>query len=272
MIRTFFRYAAAIIILLIAIILLFSKKEHKDIYIPREYDEIKASGVLRAITDYNSISLHLTGDTINGFDYELLNTFAKDKGLRLEITPETSFEKRFEGIIQGKYDVLATPTEVTSQLKDSLFFTRTILLSKQVLVQRKKEKGKDSLYIKRQLDLANKHIHLIKNSPALLRMENLMNEIADTIYIHEVARYTSEQLLAMVSAGEIDYAVCDEKIAQSAVKDYPNLDIQTDLSFTQFYSWGVNKRSLALRDTLDQWLDKYMESKAYKTLYHKYFH
>ena len=118
------------------------------------------------------------------------------------------------GIIEGKFDILATGTVITTQSKDTLLFTHPLALSKQVLVQRKQEEGEpDSTYITSQLDLAHKKLHVIKGSPALLRLHNLMNEIADTIYIEEVAQYGPEQLLAMVAGKDIDYAVCDENIA-----------------------------------------------------------
>ena len=41
--------------------------------------------------------------------------------------------------------------------------------SKQVLVQRKLEEGKDSLYIHNQLELGHKTLHVVKGSPALDR-------------------------------------------------------------------------------------------------------
>ena len=265
------RNIIATILILATAILLFSKKEQVETCTPRDYEEIVKSETLRAVTAYNAISLHVKEDTIDGFDYELLNAFAKDKGLKVSFTPEASFDKRLQGLLEGKYDIMAATTAVTSQLKDTLNFTHTILLSKQILVQRKKEKGKDSLFIKNQLDLAHKTIHLIKNSPALLRISNLIGEIADTIYVKEVERYGSEHLLAMVAAGDIDYAVCEENIAQASIKDFPNLDINTDISFTQFYSWGINKQSTALLDTLNCWLDDYLKTKAYKKLYKQYF-
>ena len=152
-----------------------------------------------------------------------------------------------------------------------MLFTRTLLLSKQVLVQRKKEEGKDSLYIQSQLDLAHKHLHVIKGSPALLRIHNLIDEIADTIFINEVELYGPEQLLAMVSGGDIDYAVCDENIARASIDDFPNLDINTDISFTQFYAWGVSKHSPALLDSLNVWLNDFVQTPKYKKLYNKYF-
>lgn len=265
------RYLTFVAVLLLLAMVFFSKKEKGTDYAPRDYEEIVSSGKLRAVTVYNAVSMHVSEDTLSGFDYELLNAFAQDKGLELDVTPASSFEQRFQGITEGKYDLLAAPTAITTQLKDTLNFTHTILLSKQVLIQRKKEEGKDSLYVESLLDLANKKIHVIKDSPAIVRIQNLMTEIGDTILINEVERYGSEQLLAMVSAGDIDYAVCEENIAQATIQDFPNLDIQTDISFTQFYSWGVNKHSTALLDTLNTWLDRYVKTDKYKKLYKKYF-
>lgn len=242
-----------------------------DSFVPRDYDEIRETGVLRAVTEYNSLSFHAGKDTLTGFDLELLQAFASEKGLTLEVTPEMSYEKRLKGLDEGRYDLMATSTVITSIQKDTLLFTRPLLLSKQVLVQRKKENDKDSLYIDNQLELAHKTLHVVKNSPALIRIHNLINEIADTIYISEIDKYGPEQLLAMVSEGEIDYAVCDENLAKASLKDYPNLDISKSISFTQFYAWGVSKHSPELHDTLDVWLEKYLQTKNYQKLYKKYF-
>lgn len=268
MIKKALRYFVTIIGLSVIIVLLFSKKVTREQFAPRDFDEIVKSGTLRAVTGYNAINLHYSDDTISGFDYELLHAFAHDKKLKLDITPVASFNERFEGITSGRFDILASSTPVTSQLKDTLNFSRALLLNRQVLVQRN---DKDSLYIKNQLELANKTIHLVKNSPAMVRIHNLMSEIGDTIYVQEIERYGAEQLLAMVSAGDINYAVCDENVAKASIKEFSNLDIKTDIGFTQFYSWGVNKHSSALLDTLNSWLDNYLQSKAYKKLYKKYF-
>lgn len=248
---------------------LFQKKT--EVTHPRDYEEISQSGILRAVTEYNSISYHAEGDTISGFYYELIHAFAHSKGLQSEVTPEMSFEKRLEGVLTGKYDILANGTMVTSESKDSLLFTQPILLNRQVLVQRKASGDKDSLYIHSQLDLARKTLHVVKGSPAILRIHNLGNEIGDTIYIKEIEKYGSEQLMALVAHGDIDYAVCDEGIAEASLPDFPQLDIKTAISFSQFYSWGVNKHSPALRDSLNAWLDHYKQTPEFKKLLKKYY-
>ncbi len=238
---------------------------------PRTYDEIIRSGVLRAVTEYNAVSYHVSDDSLSGLDYEMLQAFAHQLGLKLEVTPEMSFENRTEGIFSGKYDLLATGTVINSLLKDTLLFSHPLLRSKQVLVQRKRTGDTDSAYISNQLQLAHKKIHLVKESPALLRIHHLIAEIADTIYTEEIENYGPEQLLAMVSGSDIDYAVCDEAIAKKSLHMFPNLDISTDIGFTQLYAWAVNKRSTVLLDTLNRWIDKFTQSADYKTLYNKYY-
>lgn len=250
--------------------ILFKPEPQANEPAPRSYEEIIRSGVLRAVTEYNSISYHAQADSIGGLHYELLQAFADSKGLKTEITPEMSVEKRIEGIQLGIYDLLANNVLISSERKDSLLFTSPILLSRQVLVQRKPTEMNDQNYINSLLDLAGKTVHVVKESPSILRIHNLSNEIGDTIYIKEIEKYGQEQLLAMVAAGDIDYAVCDESIALTAANDLPRLDFETTISFTQFYSWGVNKENTILLDSLNAWLDSFKQTEAFQKLLKKY--
>ena len=149
------------------------EKEEKPKGHPRDYAEIAAEGIIHASTEYNSISFYVDDDTLSGFHYELIEAFARDHGLQAAISPEMSFNKRLEGLADGQYDVIAYGILATSELKDSLLLTTPIVLNKQVLVQRKLENISDSsLFIKSQLDLAGKTLHVVKGSPSILRIRN----------------------------------------------------------------------------------------------------
>lgn len=249
---------------------LLNKKEKPQGH-PRDYTEIAAEGVLHAATEYNSISFYVDGDTLSGFHYELIEAFARDHGLKVKIAPEMGFDKRLEGLAEGKYDVIAYGLLATSELKDSLLLTTPIALSKQVLVQRKATSDADSLFIRSQLDLAGRILHVVKGSPSILRIRNLGNEIGDTIYINEIEKYGSEQLISLVAHGDIDYAVCDESIARALAGSMLQIDINTAISFTQFYSWAVSKQSPVLLDSLDTWLERFKKDREYKEIYEKYY-
>lgn len=250
----------------------FFEKKEKPKGHPRDYAEIAAEGIIHASTEYNSISFHVDGDTLSGFHYELIEAFARDHGLQAAISPEMSFDKRLENLANGRCDVIAYGILATSELKDSLLLTTPIVLNKQVLVQRGLDYVSDSsLFIKSQLDLAGKTLHVVKGSPSILRIHNLGNEIGDTIYVKEIEKYGPEQLIALVAHGDIDYAVCDESIARTATDSLPQIDINTAISFTQFYSWGVSKHSPILLDSLNTWLDSFKKGKEYREIHKRYY-
>lgn len=228
---------------------------------PRDYAEIAADGILRVATEYNSQSFYVDGDTLSGLHYRLIQAFARRHGLQVEFLLEMKFDVRLEALASGRCDIVVSDIPATSQLKDSLLLTAPILLSKQVLVQRKAVSDSDSIYIKSQLELAGKTLYVPKGAPVIQRIHHLGNEIADTIYIKEIERYGAEQLIAMVAHGDIDYTVCDEQIAHIAADSLPQIDLQTAISFTQFYTWAVHKKSPALRDSINAWLLSIKSSK-----------
>ena len=267
-----FRYLVPVIIILALIFTFrYCGKQEKPLGHPRDYAAIAKEGILRVATEYNSISFYVDGDTISGFHYELIQAFARDKRLKAEITPVMSFEERLKGLSEGRYDVIAYGILATSKLKDSLLLTSPIVLNKQVLVQRKENGENDSLYIRNQLDLARRTLHVVKGSPSILRIQNLGNEIGDTIYIKEIEKYGPEQLISLVAHGDIDYAVCDESIAQAVADSLSQIDINTAISFTQFYSWAVSKQSPVLLDSLNTWLEKFQKKSEYQKIYKKYY-
>lgn len=257
--------------IVIVLVLVFWPNKTQPIGHPRDYAAIKQEGVLHVATEYNSISYFVDGDTLSGFHYELIEAFAHDMGLKATIFPVMSFSERLAGLDNGTYDIIANDLLVTNELKDSLLLTSPIILNKQVLVQRKVNVLDSTAFIKSQLDLAGRTLHVVKGSPSTLRIRNLGNEIGDTIYVKEIEKYGSEQLIYMVAHGIIDYAVCDESIARAAADSLPELDINTAISFTQFYAWGVSKQSPVLLDSLNSWLSRFQEGKTYKSIYKKYY-
>lgn len=261
----------AVLVLLLAVTFTFKEAPASPDLRPRDYPEIVASDTIRATIEYNSVSFFLTGDTVSGFNYELLQAFAREHGLHVAIHPEMAFDKCLQELAEGKCDIIANGILANSEMKDSLLLTVPIALSRQVLVQRKPVSEEDTTYIKSLLNLGGKTVHVVKDSPYILRIRNLGDEIGDTIYIREVEKYGSEQLISLVAHGDIDYAVCEESIAEAVVDSMPQIDINTAIGFTQFYSWAVSKQSPALLDTLNAWIESFKTRKAYKQLYRRYY-
>ncbi len=80
-----------------------------------------------------------------------------------------------------------------------------------------------------------------------------------------------EQLITAVAEGELEFTVSDEHIAKVNQKYYPNLDVNTALSFPQHVAWAVQKGSDSLRLEINDWIRDYKKSVASRYTYNKYF-
>jgi membrane-bound lytic murein transglycosylase MltF len=174
--------------------------------------------------------------------------------LTVQIFLENNLELSILGLENETYDVIARNIPITNENKQFLAFTIPVTQSKQVLVQRKKLENDSTIFIENQINLAHKTVYVTKNSPAILRLKNLSEEIAEEIIIKEIADYSSEQLIYMVAQKEIDYAVIDKKIALKNEKLFPELDFEMDISFTQLQAWALRKTSPVLLDSLNVWI------------------
>jgi len=250
----------------------YSNRDAEHRYHPRDYAEIAREGVLRATMEYNAIDFHAVADSVGGFYYEMLQAFARDHQLKADIVPLMSMPERIEGINSGRFDVVAHGIPSTSELKDTLLLSMPIITSRLILVQRIPQNAEDSAkYVTSQIQLAGKTLHTVNSPSVQMRLEHLGAEIGDTIYLEEEERYGNEQLISMVAHGDIDYAVCEENIAAAAVDSLPQLDIHLPIGFTQFYCWGMNKLSPALRDSVNIWLESYLKTKEFRALKKKFF-
>ncbi|MDD4514257.1 transporter substrate-binding domain-containing protein [Massilibacteroides sp.] len=236
----------------------------------RDYPQIAQEGVIRIVTEYNQAGYYISGDTIEGFQYDLSQAISNVSGLEVQISLSNRLSDSFKQLTEGKYDIIAQNIPVTADRKEEFLFTDPIVFNKQVLVQRANRNDSVSV-IRNQLDLAKKQVYIPEESPALLRIHNLEDEIGDSIYVVEDKTYSEEQLIIMVAKGEIDYAVCDQQIAETYHKLYPEIDIDTDISFTQLQSWVVRKDAPILLDSLNSWLDKIRKNGIYDNIYKRYY-
>lgn len=235
-------------------------------------------GVLKATTDYNSTNYFIYRGQPMGFHLEMLKLFSQHIGVELELFVSNDLQQNFDCLMaEGECNLIAMDLTVTRSRREALAFTEPHSQTRQVLIQQRPDNWynmrsseiEDQL-IRSQLDLSGKTIHVQKNTSFLVRLENLMDEIGDTINIVQVEEET-EQLIEMVANGEIEYTVSDEHVAQVNQTYYPNIDIQTPLSFPQNLSWAVRHDTPLLQQAIDEWMKEFKQSRQYANLYSKYF-
>jgi membrane-bound lytic murein transglycosylase F len=241
-------------------------------------DSVLSRKKLRAATDYGSVSyLIYRGEPI-GYQYELLQNLTKYLNIDLELIIVKDIDKSIEMLNNGEIDLIAMGLTVTNSRARKLEFTEPILTTRQMLVQRKPEGYQkmrtadeiESHLLRNQMDLAGKTIYIQKGSIFAQRLITLADEIADTIYIIE-AEKDVEELIAEVARGEIDYTVADKYIGLVNTRYYPNIDVNTPLSFPQKIAWATKKGQTALTDTINNWFAGFNKTLLSRLLYNKYF-
>ncbi|MGI6073212.1 MAG: transporter substrate-binding domain-containing protein [Fermentimonas sp.] len=268
------RLVIYIILLIIAIATMVMIKNNMNksdkVLLDRDYQEIFSTGELNVVTGYDNIGYYVMGDTLAGFNYELLKKLEKDWHIDVNIFIDNSLNKSIKGLESQKYDIIARNIPINSDLVELLQFTESLSYDKVVLVQRKAEYNNGKEPVRQHIDLARKKIYIPYDSPAKMRIDNLSHEIGDTIYVVEDPVYSEEQLMMMVADGDIDFTVCSEKMIKKMSRDFPELDVETDISFTQIESWAVRKTSPELLDSLNTWLRHLKSSGEFDDIYEKY--
>jgi membrane-bound lytic murein transglycosylase F len=235
-------------------------------------------GTLVATTDYNSTNYFIYRGEPAGYQYELLKAYAKHLGVGLEIVVNNDLDDAFEDLESGKVDLIAMGLTITGQRNQLVDFTLPMTQTRQVLVQRKPKNWRkmetsdevEAHMIRNPLDLAGKMVYVPINSSYSERLENLQEEIGDSILIVEFPR-DSEKLIEMVADGEIAYTICDEHIARVNQKYYPEIDVATPISFQQNVAWAVKKGADSFRNNVNAWLSDFNDSKIARFTYNKYF-
>jgi membrane-bound lytic murein transglycosylase F len=273
------KYSVLLLLFLLALLLFQSCNDvSSENRYTADLDEIRERGKLVAITDFNSTSYFLYRGEPMGFHLELLKAFSDHLGIDLEIRTENQLSRAFEMLNSGEADLLAFGLTVNESRKKEILFSEAIDETRQVLVQRKPEKWRnmtvtalDNNLIRSQLDLAGKTVYVQERSAHAERLRAMSSEIGDSITVIEVP-YDMEQLIRLVTRGEIDLTVCDENIARVNSTYYPDIDVNTPVSFPQKIAWGLRKeKSDLLLKELNEWIRSFKGTRSYALLYAKYF-
>ena len=245
-----------------------------------DLDAILQRGRLIALTDYSSTSYFIYKGEPMGFEYEMLNAYARSIGVKLQVVIAKDMDKIFSTLNSGEVDIVAANLTVTQDRSKIVSFSEPLLNTRQVLVQRKPENWKrmtgqqiEKNMIRSTVDLGGKVIHVRKGSSFYERLTNLSEEIGSEIYVIPASGdKETEQLISMVADGRIDYTIADENVALINQSYYPNIDIKTAISFPQHIAWAIRKNSYDLENSINVWMMKEKETGAQAYIFNKYFH
>jgi len=271
------------VLILCLFILTFSGCENiqnKDISKhPSDFLQIQKSGKLTAITGYSATNYFIFHGKPMGYEYELLQRLADHLNLKLDMVIAEDMDQIFDMLLNGQGDIIAHSMAITKERRKIVSFTQPHMYISMVLIQRRPENWRkmmlhqiEAQLIRNPVDLIGKEIHVRQGSSYSKRLINMSEEIGgDILIIPAPGNQATEQLIKMVSTGEIDYTVADENIAQVNQAFLRNIDIDTPVSFPQQIAWAVRKDSPVLLDSINVWLEEIKNEPDFYVIYNKYY-
>lgn len=267
------------------------KKNPQTAHLPKDYNpfvanssdrdlkDIKKDGILRVLIVYSSTSYFLYKGQPMGFEYELIEWFADDLGLKLELIVSDDLDSQFEVLNRGDVDIIAHGMTITNQRKWEVDFTEYLYLTKQVLVQKKPDnylrlswKSLDNALIKDAIELINDTVSIRKNSSYFERIQSLSNEIGGDIFIDTLSSKLSDgEIIELVAQGKIKYTIADENIAKINASSLPILDVNVPISFSQRIAWVTRKKAKKLTKAVNKWILSHRKTEKYNVIYNKFF-
>lgn len=213
-------------------------------------------------------SMYVEGDSLTGFNLEAFRVLQRTNQVTFKFHPVVTTSELLEGLGSGRFDVVAADMPMILGTGRNYVFTDPLRLDNQVLVQGRDSAG--NVQVHSQLDLASRSVWVPAGSTVVGRLRNLSSEIGDTIIVMESEEYGPEQLFILAATGEIPLAVVSRKVAEEMKRDYPQADISTDISFTQFHSWLVRRGDSILVDSLNSMIRRFRESDEYSELIRRF--
>ncbi|MDD2563738.1 MAG: transporter substrate-binding domain-containing protein [Salinivirgaceae bacterium] len=266
-------------LVIIVLIVVFSNKKASKVHTAlSRYEEILARDTLIAVTDHSSISYFSYRGQLMGYHYDMLSIFANQLGVELKVVVSNDIEECFMMLNRGEVDIFASNLTVTRDRAKRVALSRPYGSTRQVLVQRKPE-GWERMsqseivagVLRNQTDLVMREVYVQEGTVYQRRLQSLSEEIGDSIIVKTINDFSVEQLITLVSRGEIDFTIADENVAMINQTYHYNLDIITPISFSQNLSWAMALGSDTLKAAVDRWFNSFLSSSLHAVLYNKYF-
>ena len=215
-------------------------------------EKIKEKGTLTigCSADFPPYEFHdLTGggDEITGFDIDLINKFADELGVKVEIQ-DMDLDMLVPSLAEGKLDLVISGLTPTEERKKAVDFSKEYFAARQCIIAKKENFGQFT------------DVNSLKNRKLGVQLGSLQEEIGKKIEGAQLTKYPAMiSLMAELETNKVDAVIIAEPVAKQYLKQYKDFGIVPGVEF-QDYEDGVAiaipKGSDELKKTIDDFIDK----------------
>lgn len=189
------------------------------------------------------------GDTM-GYDYDRIVDLAQDKGIDVEFKVAPNLNTLIAMLKSGEIDMIAAQVPNSDNYRRQVINCGSINETSPVLVQ---HAGNEKVTDIAQLSGTDIYVEAHSNMESVLTQVN--SQLGGTVNIHSLPEdsVSTDDLLDMVSSGEITYTIVDSDIAQFNTGYYDGIEVSIKMGSAQTSSWAVSLTNKWLADSIDAW-------------------
>lgn len=244
--------------------------------VERDLAEISGTGVLRMITFYNSRNYFIHKGGQVGFDFELLDIFARARGLTIEVVIPNPGDDVVSLLNSGEGDVICAGLVPGPHLERWVTATRPTNFVSKVVVLHEGHLAGGSLS-----GLAGLRLTLPDGDPFREDLLSLRDQSGIRFFISSGRPgLEAEELIAMVSQGELEAVVVNDIAARAALAYLTDIKLGPVLSERQPTAWFTRENSPDLKAALNTYLKRHFfvtqggrprRSATYGRIFDRYF-
>ncbi len=232
-----------------------------------DLDQIRERGVLRAVTRNHPGTYFMWKGRVMGYEYEMLQRFAKDLDVRLEIIVAPKHSDLLDYLKEGKADLTASLLTATDARRQSGVDFGPAYMEEKVSVV-----GRSGETIEDISELEGRTIHVLESSSQYEVLVEILDQYPDIEVELVPEELTIPQILDRVAEGDYDLTIADDITVRLEHHWRDDVDNLIDLRVEDnVYAWAVRESNPQLLETIHQFFNDEEITKLRKTLFHKYF-
>jgi membrane-bound lytic murein transglycosylase F len=258
----------------------------------RDLAEVKAGGTLTVLAPYNSTTYFIYRGEPFGYEYELLQAFAREQNVTLKMIVVTDRKSLYALLNSGEGDIAAGRLVPTPEDEAHVSFTRALYRTEPALVQQESppatagraeqalkpgpadelpEMDIQARLVTRPAQLAGKTVTVPEQSPYRRTLVELADDVGD-IHVVEMGDEIHDEALAQkVARGEVQFTVMQENLAELKEAEFKNLKVRPVVGGSHSVVWAVRRNAPELSDKLNEWIERKQNGTLFDRLYKKYF-
>ena len=235
---------------------------------PENYQEdlpdLKKRKLLRVVTRPDPHNYFLRKGLPAGFEYELLQRFAKEQGLWLEVIIANDEAEMLEWVKEGKADLA---TIVSTDFDEQEIATSfPFYPAKNFIITRKSEKKLQDLY-----DINGKELALHSEKYQHQGIEYLMDKGLVISTIDPESSLPTSTFLQRVIDREYEVAMVSARKYIDAHEFHDELKVITTVNDQPLHRWAVNINNIALKETTNTFLRNEFQGEFFNIVYKRYY-